>query len=112
MGLPADAREMDSGSTVELSLGPYSVQVVRDDATDLRLAEAGLAGESNISKGLSYVRTDLDYSREREVILHELLHHVVGFTHLAAKWSDDEQEEVIRALAPWLAMAVTLAPHD
>jgi hypothetical protein len=93
---------------VELNLGPYLLQVVRDEATDLRLAEGGLSGESNINKGLIYVRSDLDYAREREVILHELLHHVVGFTHLAARWSEDEQEEVIRALAPWLAMAVTL----
>jgi hypothetical protein len=94
---------------VELNLGPYLLQVVRDEATDLRLAEAGLSGESNINKGIIYVRSDLDYAREREVILHELLHHVVGFTHLAARWSEDEQEEVIRALAPWLAMAVTLS---
>jgi hypothetical protein len=93
---------------VELNLGPYLLQLIRDEATDLRLAEAGLSGESNINKGLIYVRSDLDYAREREVILHELLHHVVGFTHLAAKWSEDEQEEVIRALAPWLAMAVTV----
>ena len=93
---------------MELNLGPYLLQVVRDEATDLRLAEAGLSGESNINKGIIYVRSDLDYAREREVILHELLHHVVGFTHLAARWSEDEQEEVIRALAPWLAMAVTL----
>ena len=95
---------------MELNLGSYPVLVVRDDATDLRLAEAGLSGESNIIKGLIYVRSDLDYSREREVIIHELLHHIVGLTHLAARWSDDEQEEVIRALAPWLATVVTVTP--
>ena len=93
---------------MELNLGSYAVQVVRDEATDLRLAEAGLSGESNLTKGLIYVRSDLDYSREREVIIHELLHHIVGLTHLQTRWSDDEQEEVIRALAPWLAMVVTV----
>jgi hypothetical protein len=93
---------------VELNLGTYPVRVVRDDATDLRLAEAGLSGESNLTKGIIYVRSDLDYSREREVIIHELLHHIVGLTHLAARWSEDEQEEVIRALAPWLATVVTV----
>jgi hypothetical protein len=97
---------------MEIALGPYSVQVVRNEATDLRLAEAGLSGESNLTKGVIYVRSDLDYPREREVVLHELLHHVVGLTHLAAKWSDDEQEEVIRALAPWLAMVVTVKALD
>ena len=97
---------------MEIALGPYAVKVIRDEATDLRLAEAGLSGESNLTKGLIYVRSDLDYSREREVILHELLHHVVGITHLAAKWSDDEQEEVIRALAPWLACVVTVVTQE
>jgi hypothetical protein len=48
------------GAEVELNLGPYTVQVVRDDATDLRLAEAGLSGESNLHKGVIYVRSDLD----------------------------------------------------
>jgi hypothetical protein len=97
---------------VELNLGSYRVQVVRNEQTDLRLAEAGLSGESNVTKGVIYVRSDLDYSREREVIIHELLHHVVALTHLAARWSDEEQEEVIRALAPWLACAVTIVGHD
>ena len=93
---------------MELTLGPYTVKVVRNDATDLRLAAEGLVGESDVRSGTIYVRSDLDYAREREVIIHELLHHIVGLTHLQARWSEDEQEEVIRALAPWLAMVVTL----
>jgi hypothetical protein len=36
------------------------------------------------------------------------MHHVIALTHLQARWSDEEQEEVIRALSPWLAMAVTV----
>ena len=97
---------------MELNLGPYTVKVVRNDATDLRLAADGLVGESDVRSGTIYVRSDLDYAREREVIIHELLHHIVGLTHLQARWSDDEQEEVIRALAPWLACAVTLAGNE
>ena len=97
---------------MELNLGPYTVKVVRNDETDLRLAGEGLVGESDVRSGTIYVRSDLDYAREREVIIHELLHHIVGLTHLQARWSDDEQEEVIRALSPWLACAVTLASSD
>ena len=97
---------------MELSLGPYAVKVVRNDATDLRLAAEGLVGESDVRAGTIYVRSDLDYAREREVIVHELLHHIVGLTHLQARWSEDEQEEVIRALAPWLACVVTVAASD
>ena len=93
---------------MELNLGPYRVHVVENDATDLRLASDGLVGESDVRSGTIYVRSDLDYARRREVIVHELLHHVIGLTHLQARWSDDEQEEIIRALAPWLACV--LAP--
>lgn len=97
---------------MEIALGPYVVRVVQDDATDLLLAEEQREGDSDLARGIIRVRSDLDHARRREVLLHELLHHVVGLTHLAAKWSDDEQEEVIRALSPWLAMAVTLAVFD
>ena len=95
-----------------ISLGPYVVRIVSNDETDLRLAGEGLVGESDVRAGTIYVRSDLDYAREREVIIHELLHHIVGLTHLQARWSDEEQEEVIRALSPWLACAVTVVASD
>jgi len=97
---------------VEIALGPYVITVVSNEATDVLLAEDGRDGDSDLRRGIIRVRSDLDWYRQREVILHELLHHVVGFTHLAARWSEDEQEEVIRALAPWLAMVVTVALSD
>ena len=97
---------------MELSLGPYTVRVLRDEDTDLRLADEGHDGDSDVRRGVIRVRSDLDHARQREVILHELLHHVVALTHLQAKWSDEEQEEVIRALSPWLAMCVNLASQD
>jgi len=97
---------------VELNLGPYTVKVVSDEQTDLLLAEESLEGDSDVKRGVIRVRSDLDHARRSEIILHELLHHVVGLTHLAVKWSDEEQEEAIRALSPWLAMAVTVNAHD
>ena len=97
---------------MELSLGPYVIRLVRDDATDLRLAAEGLVGESDVRSGTIYVRSDLDFAREREEIVHELLHHVIGLTHLQARWSDEEQEEVIRALSPWLACAVSINARE
>jgi len=97
---------------VELNLGPYTVRVLSDEATDLLLADESLEGDSDVKRGLIRVRSDLDHARRREVILHELLHHVVGLTHLAVKWSDEEQEEVIRALSPWLAMVVSVGLSD
>jgi hypothetical protein len=93
---------------MEITLGPYVIRVLSDEATDLLLADAGHEGDSDVKRGVIRVRSDLDHARRREVIVHELLHHVVALTHLQTKWSDDEQEEVIRALSPWLAMVVTV----
>ena len=103
---------MAAGPEVELTLGPYTVRVLSDEQTDVTLAEESLEGDSDVKRGIIRVRSDLDHARKREVILHELLHHVVGLTHLAVKWSDEEQEEVIRALSPWLAMVVTVGLSD
>ena len=97
---------------MDVALGPYIIRVVMDEQTDLRLAEDGHDGESDVRNGIIRCRSDLDHARQREVILHELLHHVVALTHLQARWSEDEQEEVIRAIAPWLAMAVTVGVSD
>jgi hypothetical protein len=97
---------------VELTLGPYNIRVVSDEATDILLAEDGHEGDSDVRRGIIRVRSDLDHARRREVIIHELLHHVLHLTHLEARWSDEEQEEVIRALSPWLATAVTPSTFD
>ena len=96
---------------MELTLGPYTVRVRRDEQTDLELADLRVDGDSDVRRGVIRVRSDLDPARQREVMVHELLHHIIGLTHLQTKWSEDEQEEVIRALAPWLACAVTLSAH-
>ena len=103
---------MAQGWTVELTLGPYVVRIVSDAATDLLLAEEGLEGDSDVKRGLIRLRSDLDYARHREVLVHELLHHVIHLTHLQVRWSEEEAEEVIRAIAPWLACAVTVAVQD
>ena len=97
---------------MEIALGPYIVRVVSDEATDLVLAEDGHEGDSDVRRGIIRLRSDLDHARKREVLVHELLHHVIGLTHLQARWSDDEQEDVIRALSPWLAMVVTVGLSD
>ena len=97
---------------MEIALGPYAVRVISDEATDLILAENGHEGESDVPKGIIRVRSDLDHARRREVLLHELLHHVIGLTHLQARWSEDEQEEVIRAVSPWLATVVTIVASE
>jgi hypothetical protein len=100
------------GWEVDIALGPYTIRVLCDEATDLLLADERVDGDSDVRKGLIRVRSDLDHARRREVVLHELLHHCIALTHLQVRWSEDEQEEVIRALAPWLAMVVTLSAFE
>jgi hypothetical protein len=97
-----------AGPDVEIALGPYTIRVISDEQTDLLLAEDGHEGDSDVRRGWIRVRSDLSHARYREVLLHELMHHVVHLTHLQTRWSEDEQEEVIRALAPWLAMVTTV----
>lgn len=97
---------------MEIELGPYVVRVISDEATDIRLAEDSVDGDSDVRRGIIRLRSDLDHARYREVLLHELLHHIVALTHLQTRWSDDEQEEVIRALSPWLAMVATVRVSD
>ena len=103
---------MAQGRALDVALGPYTIRVLSDEATDLLLAEDGHAGDSDVHRGIIRVRSDLDHARRREVVLHELMHHVVALTHLAGRWSTDEEEEVIRALSPWLATVVTLSVFD
>ena len=97
---------------MEIELGPYVIRVISDEATDIRLAEDSVDGDSDVRRGIIRLRSGLDHARYREVLLHELLHHIVALTHLQTRWSDDEQEEVIRALSPWLAMVATVGVSD
>jgi hypothetical protein len=97
---------------MEIDLGPYTIRVLSDEATDLVLADEGHDGSSDLRAGVIRLRSDLDFARKREVLVHELLHHIIGLTHLQVRWSEDEQEEVIRALAPWLAAVVTVRSSE
>lgn len=91
---------------MELTVGPHIIRVLTGEDVDLDLAERGLTGESDSSRLTIRVRSDLPASVRNETLLHELLHHVINLTHLAARWSDEQEEEVVRALSPLLSMAV------
>jgi len=95
-----------------LSLGHFTIAVEWSAESDLELAAAGLSGDSDLDAGRIRVLSTLKAERQREVVFHELMHHAVHLTHLAAKWDDDETEEVIRALSPWLVQAVTINNYE
>ena len=95
-----------------LSLGQFTIAVEWSDESDLELAAAGLSGDSDLDAGRIRVLSYLKAERQREVVFHELMHHAIHLTHLASKWSDEEAEEVIRALSPWLVQAVTINNYE
>ena len=72
---------------MQIELGPYVIRVISDEATDIRLAEDSVDGDSDVRRGIIRLRSDLDHARYREVLLHELLHHIVALTHLQTRWS-------------------------
>jgi len=95
-----------------ISLGQFTIAVEQSTDHDLELIAAGVTGDSDLDAGRIRVLSLLKADRQREVVFHELMHHAIHLTHLAAKWSDDETEEVIRALSPWLVQAVTINNYE
>lgn len=91
---------------MEVIVGPHVVRVIESPELDARLAEDDVVGRSDVQRLTIEVRSDLPRSVRDETLLHELLHHVIALTPFAARWTDEEEEEVVRALSPLLAMAV------
>lgn len=93
----------------EVHFGVIRVRVVMSRKTDVELAEAGAAGDSDTLAGIIRVRSDLEPGLQREVFVHEVLHHAWNLTGLPALIPEHE-EVIVRSLAPWVALALT--PQD
>jgi hypothetical protein len=92
-----------------VSFGDYRVKVVMSRTSDIELAASGAMGDSDTEAGVIRVRSDLHPGLQREVFVHEVLHHAWSLTGLPAVMAEQE-EFVVRSLAPWLALA--LLPQD
>lgn len=90
---------------VELILGPHVIRVISEPEFDAGLAEDGVVGRSDPDRLTIEVRSDLPASVRHEALVHELLHHCWALTALPEVLGDRE-EEVVRALAPWLSQVV------
>jgi hypothetical protein len=90
---------------VEVTVGPHKVTVVSDATVTLALAKEGKQADSDAETLTIRIRHDLHPSVWREVLCHETLHVIIAQTHLAARWDDDTEEEVVRALSPYLSQA-------
>jgi len=95
-----------------LSLGQFDITVETSPQHDRDLEALEAMGDSDLDKGIIRVHSSALFLRRQEIIMHELLHHCIHLTHLATRWDDEETEEVIRALSPWLAQAVNISNID
>jgi hypothetical protein len=91
---------------VELSIGPHRFVVVSDPATSLELASEGRDGDSDLRRLKIRVRHDLPESLWRETLLHEVIHMCLALTHLSPRFEGDAEEDLVRALTPYLAMVL------
>lgn len=91
---------------MEVIVGPHIITVIEAPELDALLAEDGVVGRSDTQRLTIQLRSGMPPSVRKETLLHEVLHHVIALGPYATRWSDEEEEEVVRALAPLLSMAV------
>jgi len=88
---------------VKIVLGPHVVEVLSDKKTTEQLARDGKMGDSDLERLEIRIRGDLPRSVFRETLVHEALHHVIGLTAWFDKLSEDQQEDLIRSVSPYVA---------
>lgn len=88
-----------------LRVGPH-VWRVRRRALD---ADGELYGRTEEQRLLITIAPGRAPSQERDTLLHELLHAL--WSHCALDQDDDEQERIVRSLAPWLLAALRDNPQ-
>lgn len=91
---------------MKFKMGPHVITVLSDHKTTVALASEGKYGDSDAGKLEIRVRGDLPPSVYAEVMVHELLHHAIALTPLAAKLNEAEEEELVRSISPYLAQAL------
>jgi hypothetical protein len=85
-----------------MKIGPHNVKIVSDHKTDLRLIDDGHYAESDVGHLRIFIRSDLPESVWHETLIHEVLHHIWALTSLKERYSSEQEEEVIRAISPYL----------
>jgi len=89
-----------------MKIGPHNVRIISNAESDKKLHSDGEYGNSDPQHLVLHVRSDLPDSVWHETVLHEILHHVWALTPLASRYSSEQEEEVIRALSPYLYQIV------
>jgi hypothetical protein len=85
-----------------MKIGPHNVKIISNHTSDLKLIDDGNYGESDIGRLRISVLSTLPDSVWHETVLHEVLHHIWALTSLKERYTSEQEEEVIRALSPYL----------
>jgi hypothetical protein len=88
---------------VKLTIGPHRVDILVNDLTTNQLMRDNKFGDSDVEQLKIRVRADLPRSVFQETLVHEVLHHVIGMTAWVERLSDEQQEDLIRSISPYLA---------
>ena len=91
---------------MELTIGPHTFEVWSDPDTSLVLASEGKDADSDLRHLRIRIRHDLPESVWQETLLHETLHMCLALTHLSHRLGDEEEEDLVRALSPYLAQCL------
>ena len=91
---------------MELRICPHVFEVWSDPDTSLALASEQRDADSDLRRLRIRVRHDLPESLWRETLLHEVVHMCLALTHLAPRWDEETEEDLVRALTPYLAMVL------
>jgi hypothetical protein len=84
-------------------VGPFDFEVLSDSDTDRELLEAGDAGASDPLRLTIKVRSDLPAAVRHETLVHEVLHCILAVTPYTAELSEQDEERLVRTIAPFLA---------
>jgi len=90
-------------------IGPFDFAVMSDPDTDRELLEAGDAGASDTLRLTIKVRSDLPVPVRHETLVHEVLHCILSVTHYGSELGEQDEERLVRTLAPHLAELGLLA---
>jgi hypothetical protein len=92
-------------------VGPFDFQVLSDPETDRELLEAGDAGASDTLRLTIKVRSDLPVAVRHETLVHEVIHCILSVTPYSAELSEQDEERLVRTIAPFLAELRFLADY-
>ena len=86
-----------------LTVGPYYVTVVSDRKTDRALDDLDRRGDSDLTRCVIRIHSELSDEAWAETLCHEVLHFVY---HLAGLSEIDKptEEQTVALMSPWLRM--------